>query len=155
MAESDSYGAPHAPINQATTMTDLSAEHQDNHDRFISRVRETQRVWGLKSDEGWAVCESNDFEDTDVYPFWSDEAAAAAHCTDDWKGFAPTSLALDLFIDTWLAGMSEDGVLVGTNWDEELMGLEIEPSDLAEELLIEEFEDEDDEEPDDDDLDRR
>jgi len=119
-------------------MTELSPDYQDNHDRFISRVRETQRVWGLKSDEGWAVCESNEYEDTDVYPFWSEESAAAAHCTDDWTGFVPTSLALDLFIDTWLAGMSEDGVLVGTNWDAELMGLEIEPTDLAQELLIDE-----------------
>ena len=54
-------------------------------------------------------------------------------------------------IDTWLAGMSEDGVLVGTNWDAELEGLEVEPSDLAEELLIEEYEEEDEDGPQDDD----
>ncbi|MBV5274409.1 MAG: DUF2750 domain-containing protein [Lamprocystis purpurea] len=134
-------------------MSDLSPDYQDHHERFVTRVRETGQVWGLKSDEGWAICESNEYEDTDVYPFWSDEAAAAAHCTDDWAGFVPTSLDLDLFIDTWLAGMSEDGVLVGTNWDEELMGLEVEPSDLAEELLIEEYEEEQDDEDDDDDAD--
>ena len=134
-------------------MTDISPDPQINHDRFVREVRASGLVWGLQSDNGWAVCESNEYEDTDVYPFWSEEVAAAAHCTDDWAGFVPTSLDLDLFIDTWLAGMSEDGVLVGTNWDEDLMGLEVEPSDLAEELLIEEYEEEQDDEDDDDDAD--
>jgi hypothetical protein len=131
-------------------MIHLGSDHQANHDLFVSRVRETRLVWGLKSDEGWAICESNEFEDTDVYPFWSEESDAAVHCTEDWAGFAPASLDLDLFIDTWLAGMDEDGVLVGTNWDSELTGLEVEPADLAEELLLEES-DEDDEEDEDDD----
>jgi len=109
------------------------------HNRFVERVRATGIVWGLKSDKGWAVCESNEYEDTDVYPFWSDEAEARVHCSDDWAHFLPSSLPLDVFIDTWLAGMSEDGVLVGTNWDADLSGLEVEPDDLARELLGEDY----------------
>ena len=116
-------------------MNDVTTQAEENHARFIREVRDSGLVWGLKSDQGWAVCESNEYEDTDVYPFWSDQAQARIHCRDDWAGFVPERLALDLFIDTWLAGMSEDGVLVGTNWDEELSGLELEPDDLAEELL--------------------
>lgn len=124
-------------------MNDEVTPAEENHDRFVRDVRDCGLVWGLKSDQGWAVCESNEYEDTDVYPFWSDEAAARVHCRDDWADFTPASLALDLFIDTWLAGMSEDGVLVGTNWDEELSGLELEPNDLARELLGEVGADED------------
>ena len=41
--------------------------------------------------------------------------------------------------------MSEDGVLVGTNWDEELSGLEVEPDDLARALLGDAFQVGDDE----------
>jgi hypothetical protein len=40
--------------------------------------------------------------------------------------------------------MSEDGVMVGTNWDADLSGLEVEPYDLARELLGEEFQAEED-----------
>ncbi len=116
-------------------MNDPTTQAEENHERFVREVRESGLVWGLKSDHGWAVCESNEFEDTDVYPFWSGEADARLHCADDWAQFVPDSLPLDVFIDTWLAGMSEDGVLVGTNWDEELSGLELEPDDLAQELL--------------------
>ena len=64
-------------------MNDLTDDGQASHDRFVERVKETKTVWGLKSSNGWAVCESNEYEDTDVYPFWSDEADARMHCTDD------------------------------------------------------------------------
>jgi hypothetical protein len=134
-------------------MNDPTTQAEENHERFVREVRESGLVWGLKSDQGWAVCESNEYEDTDVYPFWSDEAQASRHCQDDWAGFVPDSLPLDVFIDTWLAGMSEDGVLVGTNWDEELSGLELEPDDLAQELLDEAGEDEDYDEDDEEDRD--
>jgi len=126
-------------------MNDAVTPAEENHDRFVRDVRDRGFVWGLKSDQGWAVCESNEYENTDVYPFWSDEAAARIHCRDDWADFTPASLPLDLFIDTWLAGMSEDGVLVGTNWDEDLSGLELEPDDLAQALLGETDADDEDE----------
>jgi len=120
-------------------MSDSTDDGQADHDRFVERVKATGTIWGLKSDKGWAVCESNEYEETDVYPFWSDEAEARVHCTDDWAHFAPASLPLDVFVDTWLAGMSEDGVLVGTNWDADLSGVEVEPDDLARELLGDDF----------------
>ena len=134
-------------------MTDPSADYQENHDRFVREARASGLVWGLQSDNGWAVCESNEYEDTDVYPFWSTEAAARVHSSDDWAAYKPASLHLDLFIDTWLAGMDEDGVMVGTNWDAELMGLEVEPSDLADELMIDEYDDDDEDEDEEDDED--
>lgn len=124
-------------------MSETTTE-QENHDRFVRDVKANGVVWGLQSDHGWAVCESEEYEDTEVYPFWSNEAEARVHCTDDWADYAPASLDLDLFIDTWLAGMNEDGVMVGTNWDADLSGLEVEPYDLARELLGEEFQAEED-----------
>jgi hypothetical protein len=134
-------------------MTDLSSDPQANHERFVREARASGLVWGLKSDTGWAVCESGEYEDTDVYPFWSDESYALMHCSDEWDGYVPASLDLDLFIDTWLAGMSEDGVLVGTNWDAELSGMEVEPDELAQELLGDESDDDDDDDDDDGDRD--
>jgi hypothetical protein len=118
-------------------MNEIESDAQANHARFISEVRASGLVWGLQSDHGWAVCESEEYEDTDVYPFWSDEAGARVHASGDWSEYRTASLDLDLFIDTWLAGMSEDGVLVGTNWDADLSGLEVEPVDLAQALLAE------------------
>jgi len=115
-------------------MTKLSDDIQENHDLFVNRVRETGVVWGLKADEDWAVCESNEYEDQLVFPFWSDEADASVHCADEWEAYSPASIALDDFAQSWLVGINEDEGLVGTNWDADLVGMEVEPLDLAEEL---------------------
>ncbi|MGE5155753.1 MAG: DUF2750 domain-containing protein [Bdellovibrio bacteriovorus] len=49
---------------------------REDHDRFVRDVKSSGGVWGLRSDQGWADCESEEYEDTDVHPFWSDEASA-------------------------------------------------------------------------------
>ena len=116
-------------------MIHLSADSKANYDRFVRRAKESNMVWGLKSSEGWATCPSNKNENTTVYPFWSDEAYAKRHCIKEWSNYKPASIDLDSFIDHWLKGMHEDGILVGTNWNSDLAGLEVEPIDLAK-LLI-------------------
>ena len=112
----------------------LTADMQDNYDRFVRRVKRSGVVWGLKSDEGWAVCPSNEY-DCDVYLFWSDEAYARRHCISKWAGYKPTQIPLNEFIDTWLKGMDEAGELAGTNFNADLAGLEVEPIQLAEDLI--------------------
>jgi hypothetical protein len=105
-----------------------------DHDRFLIEVTARAQVWGLYGKSGWAVTESEDDPDRLVYPFWSERADAAAHCTGDWSGFSPKAIALDDLLERWLPGMSDDGVLVGTNWDADLSGAEWEPLELAEQL---------------------
>jgi hypothetical protein len=110
------------------------ATAEENHERFIRRVRDADQVWGLKSTEGWAQCESTEFADRNVMPFWSDRAYAQRAAREEWAQYEPTPIPLSRFIDAWLKGMSEDGTLVGTNWDAHNCGLEVEPVDLARRL---------------------
>lgn len=98
---------------------------------FVARVLATGRVWGIKSEQGWAICPSNEYEDASVYPFWSDQASARIHCADAWDGCAPAPIDLDNFLADWLPGMHADNALVGPDWNEELVGPEIEPMALA------------------------
>ena len=107
-------------------------EHK--HRKFVERVVDFEAVWGLESDEGFATSDSNDFEDTKVIPFWSDKAYAAVLIKDSWKHYKPTSMLLVEFIENWLVGMYSDGLLVGTNWDANMFGKEIEPLELAVEI---------------------
>lgn len=108
----------------------------DNHRRFIERVAKARVVWGLQSPKGWAAAPSNDHEGQEVMPFWSDRAYAARAAKDEWAEYEPTSIDIDSFIDKWLKGMNQDGLLIGTNWNARLMGLEVEPAELAAELLV-------------------
>lgn len=114
----------------------LLADLRANADRFVERVRETGEVWGLRSEKGWAYCPSNESE-TDILVFWSDRAYAARHAVEDWAEYVPTPMSIDDFIDSWLFGMHQDGLLVGTNFNADLAGLELEPRELAEALTRE------------------
>ncbi|MCX2840800.1 DUF2750 domain-containing protein [Microbulbifer thermotolerans] len=112
-----------------------SATSQANYERFISRVLESGEVWGIQHEDGtWATSESNKYEDTVVYLFWSDKAYAQRQCKEEWNNSEPSKILLDSFIDNWLKGMHEDGHLVGPNWDAQLFGKEIEPIEIAEQL---------------------
>lgn len=101
------------------------------HKKFIERVVDFNAVWGLDSDEGFATSDSNDLENVQIIPFWSDRAYAAVLIKEDWGHYKPTSMPLADFIENWLIGMYNDGLLVGTNWDANMCGKEIEPLDLA------------------------
>lgn len=106
---------------------------QQDTQRFVTTVVDANQLWGLQSPEGdWAICDSIEYEDTEVYIFFSDQARAQKLCSDDWVKYKPAVISLDDFLNKWLGGMHDDEHLVGLNWDAELVGNELEPGDLAE-----------------------
>ena len=114
------------------------AKSESNYQRFIKQVLESGEVWGLRNGDDWAYCPSNEYEDCDVLMFWSERADAQRHVQGEWAEHQPTAIPLDEFIDHWLQGMDEDGALVGPNWDADLSGLEMEPSEMEVELTADE-----------------
>ena len=116
-------------------MLDTQAACQERHNRFVRRVIAAGEVWGLKGPSGFCYAPSNHTEDRrDVIPFWSDRAYAKQCAKDAWASFEPTSIPLDTFLARWLPGMHADRVLAGTNWSVHLIGSEIEPLKLKEEI---------------------
>jgi len=116
----------------------MSNDFRMNYERFVDEANELDIVWNLKSSEGFAICESNEFDDAQVMPFWSLEKDAKAACNDGWEDYQPNPVRFDDFVDAWLHGMDEDGLYVGINWNADLDGVEIEPVVLIEDLLAEE-----------------
>jgi hypothetical protein len=117
-------------------MLNLAAAAKERHDRFVQRIVASREVWGLKNDDGWACTASSadGNEDREVMPFWSDRAYAKQCAKDDWLDYEPTPIPLVLFVSEWLPGMATEGSLVGTNWNAQLCGYEIEPLDLSREI---------------------
>ena len=111
----------------------LEANSEIRYKRFIDTVLETEIVWGLESEKGWAVCKSTKYEDSSVMPFFSHEAYAQATAKEEWKEYKPTQINLDEFINGWLKGMHGDEVLVGVNWVN-MIGTEVEALELAQKL---------------------
>lgn len=114
-----------------------TATVQRSYERFLERISNSKLVWGLRHPQsGWATCQSNNIENTDVLLFWSDRAYAKRCCKGEWEVFIPTAIELDEFINNWLQGMCKDGVLVGPNWDGNLIGCEVEPGEVARRLTL-------------------
>ncbi|MEZ8142896.1 hypothetical protein A1OQ_11370 [Enterovibrio norvegicus FF-162] len=113
-------------------MSKLTADTQANLMLFVEETQRTQVVWGLKNEEdGWLACDSSEFENSEVMPFWSAKEDAEHHNVEEWADFDVVEIPLDVFVEDWLVTLSEDGVLVGTNWNAELEGKELEPAELA------------------------
>ena len=112
----------------------LTTDADNNYERFLADAIATGCLWGLQNNsEGWALCASGKYKDTQVLPFWSQPEYAEIHCQEgEWADYEPMAIALDEFLDDWLPGMHEDVLLVGINWDAELTGNEYEPLDLLE-----------------------
>jgi hypothetical protein len=117
-------------------MLDLATASKERHDQFVQRVLASREVWGLKSAAGWACTAStvDGTEDRTVMPFWSDHAYARQCANKAWADYEPTPIPLEMFLEHWLPGMAGDDLLVGTNWNAQRCGHEIEPLELKEEL---------------------
>ncbi|MEH6473497.1 MAG: DUF2750 domain-containing protein [Halopseudomonas sp.] len=116
-------------------MSQLTDDLKQNYSLFVEEIKFSGKVWGVTTPEGWVVCDSEEYEDSEVIPFWSCEDDAKAQCSDEWAENSVSSIELSVFVERWLTGMAEDGVLVGPNWNADMSGLEVEPEALAEQLL--------------------
>ena len=112
----------------------LGGDFEENYDCFIQDAIQTGCVWGIESQEGFALCPSVDNDERDVMPLWSQPEYAQAHCKDEWENHKPVPISLEEFLDDWCPGMHEDTVLIGPNWNSDLEGDEVEPLDLVEDI---------------------
>ncbi len=113
-------------------MTNLTNDVQKNLLLFIDESLRNGCVWGLmNADEEWLCCESTEYSDSEVIPFWSSAIDAQIHNVEEWADFEVKQIPLDLFVQEWLVTLDEDNVLLGINWNSELEGKEMEPSEIA------------------------
>ncbi len=112
------------------------------HEKFVKKVCETSLVYGLENEDGFATSSSNDLEDESGEPigiicFWSEKALAKSCVKNDWEEYEPTEINLAEFIENWCIGIDNDELLIGTNFDQNMFGYEIEGYELILELIEE------------------
>jgi Protein of unknown function (DUF2750) len=112
------------------------------YDAFISTVCASRKIYMLQSDEGFANSTSNAYTDENDEPielicFWSTEALATACMADEWKDFEITDISLEEFIENACIGISNDDMMIGVDFDSNLIGFEADPLELILDLLEE------------------
>ena len=115
---------------------------EKRHKRFIKTVCESEIVYGLENNEGFATSSSMEHEDEDGEPiiiicFWAEESLAKSCIRKDWSDYNVTPISLSEFIENWCVGMENDGLLVGTEFDQNMFGFEAKPLELILELSAE------------------
>lgn len=115
-------------------LIELTDNFDDNYDLFIEDALATGCVWGLESDEGWAVCPSDANDEIDVMPLWSQPEYAQVQCIEEWSHYQVVPISLEELLDEWLPGMHEDVIMLGPNWNADMEGLEVEPLDALEDF---------------------
>jgi hypothetical protein len=101
---------------------------------FISNIKGSKKFWGLKdpASDDWVVCDSLEFDDTDVMPIWSEQASATAYCADEWATYQPMAISIDDYLEFWVEDLNEDGVLLGLDWKAKAeSSVEIDPINVA------------------------
>ncbi len=104
---------------------------------FIDNSKTEQVIWALQdpATEDWVVCDSLEFEETDVMPLWSLQSAAKAYCEDEWKDYQAVAISIDDFLEFWVHDLNKDGLLVGLEWlADEDNSVEMDPIELAKAL---------------------
>ena len=123
-------------------MSQDSTTLKNRHQKFIKTVSENGIGYGLKSKNGFATSSSTQYEDENGNPirmicFWAEKVRAKSCAKDEWRKYKVTEISLAEFMENWCVGMSNDGLLIGTQFDQNLFGHEVEPLDLILELTAE------------------
>jgi hypothetical protein len=70
----------------------LSLPGSQRYTYFIKRVAAWEKIWGLASDNIWAVASGEDGHE--LFPVWPHERYAAACASKEWAGKEPCAIAL-------------------------------------------------------------
>lgn len=106
---------------------------------FVKKICEDGVVYSMESNDAFALCGSNKFstdagEPVTVFCFWSDEILAKKCCVEDWSNFKTNEITIASFIEDWCVEIYNDSFLVGLDFDDQMIGVEVDPIDLI--LLI-------------------
>lgn len=112
------------------------------HERFVKTICETEIVYALKDADGYASTSSNHYEDENDEPitvicFWADKALANSCIQGHWSRYKLEEISLVNFTENWCVGMGNDGLLMGTSFDQNMFGYEADPYELVLEIAAE------------------
>lgn len=92
---------------QLNAINQMSAEQR--YDYFINTLLEQKEVWGLAGNSGWLILPD---EGEEHLPVWPQSQLAQDWAMEDFADCQPKAITLDDWLDKWLPGMIEDGLLI-------------------------------------------
>jgi hypothetical protein len=83
---------------------------------FIKEIIKHGTVWTIKDDGG--IPTSTNIDGETSMPFWSlkSRAEKIIENVPAYRGFEPSEIKFDEFLNRWLIGLEKDGLYLGVNW---------------------------------------
>lgn len=98
---------------------------------FYREVAAIKTLWTVEDDVGYPAPKTA--EGRRAQPFWSSQSRAAKVVAEvpAYATFSPVAIPWDKFCETWVPGLTQDGLLVGVNWSgPRATGFDMEPEEL-------------------------
>ncbi|MCU4675495.1 DUF2750 domain-containing protein [Catenovulum sp. 2E275] len=85
---------------------------------FYREVAAQRQIFTIADEQG--IPTPKGAEDEQVMPFWSSEDKALSFINQNsgYQAFKPLAIEWDTFSDKWVAGIANDDLLVGLNWQQ-------------------------------------
>lgn len=107
----------------------MSAEQR--YDHFIQQCVELKQVWGLSSTEGWVILPD---EGEEHFPVWSHAELATQWAAGEFADCQPQAITLTEWLEKWLPGMAEDGLLAAVCPNQEGDAIVLDAQELLEDI---------------------
>lgn len=109
---------------------------EKRYDYFVKKVADTEEVYGLADEEGWALLGDDD-DPTDILPIFPHaEAAEQFRVENDFEEYQIGVLDVNEFLE-WLDDMEGDSMQVAVFPNLEMSGVVIAPKRLQKDILEE------------------
>lgn len=116
----------YAPYSEETTAISTMSEPQ-LLEYFLTRVFETEEVWGLDDGCEWIIIERNDQR---IMPVWPYQQFAADAASEAWSGHNPTAESLEDFVYQTLNLLIEEDAMLEVMSSPERQGCLVSPHRL-------------------------
>jgi len=113
----------------------LALDSNERYNHFISKVADWEKLWSVKSKEGWLVPLAP--EEFEYFPLWPHSEYAQNITDKNFPGHNATEISLQELLEHWLPLFEKDNVKVAVFPNMEWTFWCIEPKDLKEDLLNE------------------
>jgi len=88
----------------------LALPGKARYEHFVKAIADWEEAWGLYQD-GWALARTD--EGAHVFPLWPAREYAGLCAENEWLGYEPRAIPLDLLMRELLPNLKTDNVLPG------------------------------------------
>lgn len=110
----------------------MSLPADERYDYFVKQAVTHNEIWSLARGDDWVALRADDEE---CLPVWPHPDMATAWAGDDWAGYSPTVIHLDVWLERWLPGMTDDDTSVAIMPGDDDESVVVAPAELQQSLV--------------------